>query len=138
MKPPGIIHLTSAPGELQHKHITVQVIPQEQILLWPILSYQHEHFGIERTCPYCHGQYMDTEHNPGARVECFHVVGDRHWWTTDICCRSCLASYGLATTINVYMNQCGDITLVRRCVLTEQLASKSEISVSKIENNKLI
>jgi hypothetical protein len=44
MKPPQIIHLTSAPGELWHKDITVEVMPQEQILLWPILSHQHQHY----------------------------------------------------------------------------------------------
>ena len=33
MKPPAIIHLTSAPGELQHKDMTIEVIPQQQILL---------------------------------------------------------------------------------------------------------
>lgn len=75
MKSPSIIHLTSAPGELQHKDIAVQVIPQEQILLWPILSYQNEHFSIERTSPYCHSEYMDSNHNPAARVDCLHVVG---------------------------------------------------------------
>jgi hypothetical protein len=118
LNPPQLIHLTSAPGELVHKDIAVQVIPQSQEHLWPILSYQHEHFSIERTCPYCHGQYMDTNHNPAARVDCLHILSDRHWWTTDICCRACLDKYGLTTSIEYYLSQCGDITMIRRDMLT--------------------
>ena len=116
MKPPQLIHLTSAPGELWRKDITVEVRPQEQILLWPILSHQHQHYHIDRTCPYCHGQYIDSEHIPAARVDCLHEVDGRTWWTTDICCRSCLEKEGLTIVIEVYLSQCGKITLIRRDV----------------------
>jgi hypothetical protein len=59
-----------------------------------------------------------TPHNPAARVDCLHMVGDRSWFTTDICCRSCLGKYGLTTSIEYYLSACGDITLVQRDMLT--------------------
>ena len=93
--------------------MTIEVIPQQQILLWPVLDYQHETYGIERTCPYCHSDYTTTEHNPGALVECLHAVGEDTWWTTDVVCQSCLESYGLVTTILVFQSQCGDIEMVQ-------------------------
>jgi hypothetical protein len=118
LKPAQLIHLTSAPGELVHKDIAVQVIPQSQATLWPILSYQEQYFSIERSCPYCHGEYMNTPHNPAARVDCLHMVGEHSWFTTDICCRACLDKYGLTTSIEYYLSHCGDITMIRRDVLT--------------------
>ncbi len=75
------IHLVSAPSALLHKDITVEVITQEQILLWPSLPYQEQDFSDEHNRPYCRGQFVDTNHNSAIRADCLHVGEDRHWWT---------------------------------------------------------
>ena len=107
------IHLISQPGEI-YKTIDVQIEQQPEPPLWRIINSQVKRYQIQRICPYCHGQYIDSDHTPAARVDCLHRLGDHSWWTTDICCHACLESHGLTTVIEVYLSQCGDIVLVER------------------------
>ncbi len=44
--------------------------------------------------------------------------GGHDWITTDICCAACYALAGLAMVVEVYLSQVGDITLVRRDLIT--------------------
>lgn len=91
--------------------IWTEARPRHELLA--VLDWQRRHYpdSAPRHCPFCRKGWLQSDRAPAGIADCLHVEDDRHWWTADLFCKTCLSSPGLLVMAELYLEQCSGLEL---------------------------